>query len=83
MNEIMMLDPGCWILDPGCWIPDPGFWVLVQGSRFEIPGSRFNVDEIVKSPRSVMPDPGSSPGQAFLIRHPEVFEITGFPLSRE
>jgi len=31
----------------------------------------WNVDLLVKSPGTVMPDPGSSPGQA-LIRHPEI-----------
>jgi len=40
------------------------------------------IDGLVKSPKTVMPDPGSSPGQA-LIRHPEVIEFTGFRLSPE
>jgi hypothetical protein len=35
------------------------------------------IDGLVKSPKTVMPDPGSSPGQA-LIRHPEVIGFTGF-----
>jgi len=42
----------------------------------------IKIDELVKSPKTVMPDPGSSPGQA-LIRHPEVIEFTGFRLSPE
>ncbi|MCF8052867.1 MAG: hypothetical protein K9L59_16640 [Desulfobacterales bacterium] len=50
------------------------------GAAFQVQGSRFNIDEIVKSARSVIPGPGSSPGQAFLTRNPELIEITGFPL---
>ena len=36
-------------------------------------------DELVKSPRTVMPDPESSPGQV-LIQYPEVIGFTGFRL---
>ena len=39
-------------------------------------------DELVKSPLIVMPDPGSSPGQA-RIRHPEHIDFTGFRRSPE
>jgi len=35
---------------------------------------KFKVDNLVKSPKTVMPD---------LIRHPEVIEFTGFRLSPE
>jgi hypothetical protein len=35
---------------------------------------RANFDELVKSPKTVMPD---------LLRHPQIAEITGFRLSPE
>ena len=42
----------------------------------------MKVDAFVKSLKTVIPDPGSGPGQA-LIRYPEVIEFTGFRLSPE
>jgi hypothetical protein len=40
------------------------------------------VDNLVKSPKTVMPDPGSSPGQA-LIRHPEIIGLLDSPINRK
>jgi hypothetical protein len=40
------------------------------------------IDELVKSPRIVMPD-SISAGDGIFDRHPELFEITGFRLSPE
>jgi hypothetical protein len=61
-------------------------YLLVCYSLFVIGFLSFfavlSIDNLAKSPNTVMPDPGSCPGQA-LIRHPEVVEFTGFRLSPE